>query len=240
MPDARPQAAPRAARAPSVLPVKAVLFDLDGTLADTAPDLGAALNRLRGDRGLPPLPLARLRPYASHGARGLLGAGLDVTPADADYPMLRDAFLGHYAGALCVDSRLFDEVAALLDAIEARALAWGIVTNKATRFTAPLLAGLGLAGRAGTVVCGDTTPHAKPHPAPLLAAASEIGVDPAACVYVGDAARDIDAGVAAGMRTLVAGYGYIEPHEAPESWPADGLIATPSALLAWLPSREGR
>jgi len=240
MADAAQPRAATAARAPSALPVRAVLFDLDGTLADTAPDLGAALNRVRGERGLPPLPLARLRPHASHGARGLLGAGFAVTPEHADYPALRDAFLAHYAAALCVESRLFDDVAEVLAAIEGRALPWGIVTNKATRYTTPLLAALGLAGRAGAVVCGDTTAHAKPHPAPLLAAASALGVDPVACLYVGDAERDIDAGVAAGMRTLVARYGYIEPHETPEAWPADGLIDAPAALLAWLPAHAGR
>jgi len=240
MPEARGRNPDANARAPRALPVKAVLFDLDGTLADTAPDLGAALNRVRGERGLLPLPLARLRPYASHGARGLLGAGFAITPDHADYPVLRDAFLAQYAAALCVDSRLFDDVIALIDVIEARELKWGIVTNKATRYTMPLLEALGFAGRAGPVICGDTTPHAKPHPAPLLAAAAELAVDPIACVYVGDAERDITAGVAAGMRTLVARYGYIEPHEAPEAWPADGMLDAPAALLDWLPTRPDR
>jgi len=128
----------------------------------------------------------------------------------------------------------------LIDSIEARALKWGIVTNKATCYTTPLIAGLGLAGRAGTIVCGDTTAYAKPHPAPLLAAAAELDVEPASCVYVGDAERDIIAGVAAGMRTLIACYGYIEPHELPNTWPADGMLDTPTALLAWLPARASR
>ena len=128
-----------AAAKPRVLAVDAVLFDLDGTLADTAPDLGAALNRVREDRGLDPLPLARLRPYASHGARGLIGAGMAVAPGEAAYAELRDAFLAHYAAALCVDSALFAEIEAILDALDARALPWGIVTNKATRYTTPLL-----------------------------------------------------------------------------------------------------
>jgi phosphoglycolate phosphatase len=228
MPDA-------AAAGPRPLPVAAVLFDLDGTLADTAPDLAAALNRVRADRGLAPLPLAQLRPHASHGARGLIGAGFAVAPGDAAYVELRDAFLDHYAAALCVESRLFDDVAALLDAIEARALRWGIVTNKATRFTMPLLAALSLAGRPGIVVCGDTTPFAKPHPAPMLAAAAALAVAPGDCVYVGDAARDIEAGVAAGMPTLVARYGYIADDETPDAWPAQGQLATPAALLDWLP-----
>jgi phosphoglycolate phosphatase len=225
---------------PRPLAIDGVLFDLDGTLADTAPDLAAALNRVRHERGLEPLPLERLRPYASHGARGLLGAGMGVLPDHEHYPGLRDAFLDHYAASLCVESALFAEVAALLDAIEARSLRWGIVTNKATRFTAPLLAALGLSARARAVVCGDTTPHAKPHPAPLLHGALQLGIAPGRCVYVGDALRDIIAGAAAGMPTIVARYGYIEPDDAPEAWPASGSIDTPGGLLRWLPQRPGQ
>ena len=219
---------------PQALAVDAVLFDLDGTLADTAPDLGAALNRVRRDRGLEPVPLARLRAYASHGARGLIGAGMDVAPGDPAYEELREAFLAHYAAALCVNSTLFADVEAILAALDARALPWGIVTNKATRYTTPLLESLRLTPRAGAVVCGDTMPFAKPHPAPLMEAANRLGVAPGRCVYVGDARRDIDAGNAAGMRTLVARWGYIEPGDAPETWPADGVLDTPAALLRWL------
>ena len=227
---------PEAPGAPRVLPVDAVLFDLDGTLADTAPDLGAALNRVRTDRGLAPLPLAELRPYASHGARGLIGAGFAIAPGASDYVPLRDAFLAHYAAALCVATVLFADIDAVLAALEARALPWGIVTNKATRFTAPLLDALRLPTRAGTVVCGDTTPHAKPHPAPLAHAAAELGVAPSRCVYVGDARRDIEAGTAAGLAPLVAQWGYIEPGEAPDTWAADGIVGAPAALLDWLPT----
>jgi phosphoglycolate phosphatase len=223
--------------APRPLPVDAVLFDLDGTLADTAPDLAAALNRVRRDRGLDALPLPLLRPYASHGARGLLGAGMGVAPGHETYEALRLAFLEHYAAALCVETVLFAEVAAMLDALEARSLRWGIVTNKAERYTHPLLAALGLDARAGAIVCGDTTPHAKPHPAPLLLAAERLGVAPERCVYVGDAERDVAAGIAAGMPTIVARYGYIEPQDEPAGWPADGFIDSPSALLPWLPPR---
>jgi phosphoglycolate phosphatase len=223
---------PRVARA---LPVDAVLFDLDGTLADTAPDLAAALNRVRAAHGLPPVPASHLRSSSSHGARAMLGAGMGVAPDHPDFPALRIAFLAQYEAALCVDSVLFADVGALLDAIEARSLKWGIVTNKATRYTTPLLDLLGLGGRAGAVVCGDTTPHSKPHPAPLLAAADHLGVAPGRCVYVGDAERDVAAGVAAGMHTIIARYGYIEAHETPEAWPADGIIDDPAALLAWLP-----
>jgi phosphoglycolate phosphatase len=221
---------------PRVLPVDAVLFDLDGTLADTAPDLGAALNRVRTDRGLEPVPLAQLRPYASHGARGLLGAGMAVAPGDPDYEALREAFLAHYAAMLCVASALFAEIDTVLASLDARALPWGIVTNKATRFTAPLLDALRLAARAGAVVCGDTTAFAKPHPAPLAFAAERLGVAPTRCVYVGDARRDVEAGQAAGMRTLVASWGYIAPEEAPATWRADGMLETPAALLDWLPT----
>ncbi len=156
--------------------VGAVLFDLDGTLADTAPDLGAALNRVRRERGLEPVPLAQLRPYASHGARGLIGAGMAVVPGEAAYEDLREAFLAHYAAALCVETTLFADVEAILSALDARALPWGIVTNKATRYTTPLLASLRLDTRAGAVVCGDTLPYAKPHPAPLTEAATRLGV----------------------------------------------------------------
>jgi phosphoglycolate phosphatase len=218
------------------LSVDAVLFDLDGTLADTAPDLGAALNRVRRERGLAPVPLETLRPASSHGARGLLRTGFGVLPDHPDYITLRDAFLAQYEAALCVDTKLFANVETVLDAIEGRALRWGIVTNKAERYATPLIARLGLDKRTAAVVCGDTTPHPKPHPAPLLAAAGLLGVAPERCVYVGDAERDVAAGIAAGMRTIVACYGYIEAHETPESWPADGRIHDPSALLDWLPS----
>jgi 2-phosphoglycolate phosphatase len=227
----------REARAsPRALAVDAVLFDLDGTLADTAPDLGAALNRVRLDRGLEPVPLDQLRPYASHGARGLIGAGMAVAPGEPAYEQLRDAFLAHYTSAVCVASTLFPQVRAVLDALDARSIRWGIVTNKATRFTEPLLEALGLLAEAGALVCGDTTPYAKPHPAPLNEAASRLGVAAARCVYVGDARRDVEAGNAAGMRTLVAAWGYIEPDEMPETWPADGIIDAPAELLDWLPA----
>ena len=217
------------------LPVRAVLFDLDGTLADTAGDLAAALNRVRNDRALPPLPLAILRPHASHGARGLLSAGLGLTREDPDFEAARDAFLAYYADALCEQTRLFAGAEAVLTEIERRRLAWGIVTNKASRFTLPLLERLSLASRAGAVICGDTTPQSKPHPGPMLAAAAALAIDAGDCVYVGDAERDVAAGQSAGMKTLVATYGYLGADEAPEGWRADGLIATLPALLDWLP-----
>lgn len=217
------------------LDVGAVLFDLDGTLADTAGDLAGALNRVRGDRGLPPLPVDALRAHASAGARGLLRAGMGLLPDDAGYEAARAAFLAHYAACLAETTRLFDGVDAMLAAIEARGLAWGIVTNKAERYTAPVVVALGLAHRAGTIVSGDTTPHAKPHPAPLLHAASALRLPPSRCAYVGDDLRDIDAGNAAGMATLVANWGYLGNGEPPSAWPARGWLDAPGDLAGWLP-----
>jgi 2-phosphoglycolate phosphatase len=221
--------------APRQLPIDAVLFDLDGTLADTAGDLAGALNRVRAERGLPPVPMADLRAHASSGARGLLGAGMGITPEAADYPELREAFLAHYAACLADTTVLFPGVAELLDAIERRGLRWGIVTNKFARFTGPVVSALALAQRAAMVVSGDTTPHPKPHPAPLLHAAAGLKLPPSRCMYVGDDLRDITAGNAAGMATIVAEYGYIGASETSDAWPATGWIADPVALLDWLP-----
>ena len=223
------------ARVTRRLDARAVLFDLDGTLADTAGDLAGAVNRVRQERGLAPVPVDTVRVHASSGARGMLGAGMGVTPDDPQYPALRDAFLAHYAIGLADTTCLFDGVDALLDALEARAIRWGIVTNKATRFTRPVTEALGLALRAGVIVSGDTTPHPKPHPAPLLHAAAQLGVDAARCVYVGDDLRDVQAGNAAGMATIVARYGYVGANGDPASWPATGWIERPGDLLAWLP-----
>jgi phosphoglycolate phosphatase len=217
------------------LPVAAVLFDLDGTLADSAGDLAYALNRIRDERGLAPLPVETLRPYASAGARGLLGAGIGVTPEDAEYRGLRDRFLEYYAAGLDQTTRLFDGIAALLDALDARALPWGIVTNKVERYTQPVVHALGLAPRAAAIVSGDTTAHPKPHPAPLLHAAALLAVEPSRCVYVGDDLRDVVAGNAAGMATIVAEYGYLGEEGCADGWPATGWIATPLELLDWLP-----
>lgn len=223
-------------RAAHPLPVDAVLFDLDGTLADTAGDLAGALNRVRADRGLPPVSPQVLRPHASSGARGLLGVGMGVAPGAPDYEALREAFLAHYAACLADTTVLFAGVAELLDAIERRGLRWGIVTNKFSRYTGPVVAALALRDRASTVVSGDTTPNPKPHPAPLLHAASGLKIPPSRCMYVGDDLRDVIAGNAAGMPTIVAEYGYIGTGESCDAWPATGWIADPLALLNWLPS----
>ena len=211
---------------------KAILFDLDGTLADTAPDLAAAMNLLRANAGLAPTPYEQLRPVASAGARGMIGAAYGISPDDARYEALKVGFLDHYAAALAVHSTLFDGVPELLGGIGALGLGWGIVTNKAARFTDALVGQIGL-GHAGCVVSGDTTAHPKPHPAPLLEAARRLQLAPDQCWYVGDDRRDIEAGRAAGMRTIACAWGYCGPVE-PLSWDADHLLATPQALLALL------
>ncbi|HEX7686118.1 MAG TPA: phosphoglycolate phosphatase, partial [Burkholderiaceae bacterium] len=193
----------------SVAAIRGVLFDLDGTLVDSAPDLAGAANRLRAEHGLPPLPYEDLRPMVGSGARGMVGVAFGVRPGDSRFEQLRDAFLDRYETGLLERTRPFDGVEALLAALEAAGLPWGIVTNKATRFTRPIVEGLGLAARAAAVVCGDTTPHAKPHPAPLLHAAQAMGVPPEGLAYVGDDLRDAQAARAAGMRMVAAAWGYL-------------------------------
>ncbi len=219
---------------------RCVLFDLDGTLADSAPDLAAALNRVRADEGLRAVDAALLRGHSSSGARGLLLAGMQVTQEHPRYTQMRDAFLAHYADVLADSTRLFDGVDAMLDALRARGLRWGVVTNKAVRYTVPVTDALGIAARADVIVSGDTTPHAKPHPAPLLHAAEALAIAPAHCVYVGDDLRDIEAGRAAGMATLVARWGYMGDGADPDRWPADGWLDAPGDLIGWLDARTPR
>lgn len=216
---------------PLPLRVHAVLFDLDGTLADTAGDLAAALNAVRAECGLDPIDAAALRAYASAGARGMLGAGMGLTPTDDRYERLRESFLGHYATMLAQTTRLFDGVDDLLTELDQRGLPWGIVTNKVGRFTTPVVAALGLERRARTVICGDTTPHPKPHPAPLLHAAQALLVSPENCIYVGDDLRDVVAGNAAGMGSIIAGWGYLGGEQHPSTWPAAASAARPADLL---------
>ncbi|MBR8122120.1 phosphoglycolate phosphatase [Burkholderia multivorans] len=216
--------------APRLQRCEAVLFDLDGTLADTAPDLAAAVNKMQRVRGLPETPLDALRRLASAGARGLLGGAFGITPDTPGYDAMRDEFLANYAADICVQTTLFPGIAEVLDELEARGVRWGIVTNKAMRLTAPLVELLGLASRAACVVGGDTTPHSKPHPAPLLHAAGLLALAPDRIVYVGDDLRDIQAGYAAGMATVAAAYGYCGDGAAPGDWRAQHLVGTTGEL----------
>ena len=219
---------------PASAGIRGVLFDLDGTLVDSAPDLAGAANRLRADHGLAALPLAALRPMVGSGARGMVGVAFGVKPGEPRFEELRDAFLAHYEAGLLQSTRPFDGVDALLSALEAAGTPWGIVTNKATRFTAPIVAGLGLARRAAVVVCGDTTPHSKPHPEPLLAAARAMGLAPESVVYVGDDLRDAQAAKAAGMPMIAATWGYLGLGDPVEAWGADVVADAPAGVLAWL------
>lgn len=212
----------------------AVFFDLDGTLADTAPDLAAALNRLRAELDLPPSPFDALRPFVSQGTRGMLGAGLGLTPGHAEYDRFFERFLVFYGEALSVHTRLFDGMADVLDALDAQGIPWGVVTNKAERFARPIITALGLDGRCTCVVGGDTLARRKPFPDPLLHAATLARVDPARSLYAGDDPRDITAGKAAGMRTVAVRYGYLGAEAPIETWGADALIAHPRELLAHL------
>jgi len=208
----------------------AVLFDLDGTLIDSAPDLAGACNEMRVERGLDPLPYQRLRRMVGSGARGMVGASFGLTPESPGYAELRDEFLDRYEARMTRETKVFDEMVPILAWLATQGVPWGIVTNKATRFAAPLVASLGLATRAATLVCGDTVAHSKPHPAPLLEAARRLALAPERCAYVGDDRRDVDAGRAAAMLTVVAAWGYLGDGDAPSSWGADHLIHRPDEL----------
>jgi 2-phosphoglycolate phosphatase len=213
---------------------RAVLFDLDGTLIDSAPDLAGAANALRADHGLPALPYEQLRPMVGAGARGMIGRAFGIGPGDAEFEPLRDAFLARYESGMLERTRLFDGVPELLASIRVAGLAWGIVTNKASRFALPVVQGLGLMALSDTLVCGDTTAHAKPHPEPLWEAARRVGCAPEDCLYVGDDLRDVQAGRAAGMATIAAAWGYLGEGEDIEAWGADAIIERPDQLLNWL------
>jgi len=215
------------------LSCRAVLFDLDGTLADTAPDMVAALNRLCDEKGAANIPYEAARPHVSHGSRALVKLGFpDSGDTETEEHIAR--FLDIYAEQVCAETKLYEGMSEVLDWIEASGSLWGIVTNKPERFTTPLIAALDLAERAACVVSGDTVSKSKPHAMPLLHASKVMATPGSECVYVGDAERDIIAGRAAGMRTLTALYGYIPEHEDPQAWLADGMIEHPADLFSWL------
>jgi phosphoglycolate phosphatase len=213
---------------------EAVFFDLDGTLADTAPDLGGALNALRAERGLAALEMSVLRPHVSAGTRGMLGAGFGLKPEDAGYAPLAERFLQHYEQRLCVGTRLFSGIASLLDRLEALGIAWGIVTNKPQRFTVPLVEALGLTARSAATVSGDSAAKPKPAPDTLLLAARLAAVPPANAIYVGDDLRDIQAARAAGMRAIAAAWGYLGDGPGIAKWNADFIADHPHDILAQL------
>jgi phosphoglycolate phosphatase len=210
------------------------LFDLDGTLLDTAPDMAAALNRLRLEEGRGALPLNAIRPQVSHGARAMIRVGFGLEPGDAQFEELRERFLAIYASDLACHTLPFPGIPALLDGLAQAGIPWGIVTNKPGWLTDPLLETLGLHRQAGVVVSGDSLPQRKPQPEPLLYACAQLAAEPLNCVYVGDAGRDIEAGRRAGMRTLAAAFGYIPADDDPAAWGADGVLHRPEELMAWL------
>ena len=216
--------------------VHAVLFDLDGTLIDSAPDLGAAADKMRTDRGLPSLPLSHYRYMAGAGARGMLGLAFDMRPEHPDYEQYKEEFFVNYENCMTERTVVFDGVPDMIQALDQLGLPWGVVTNKSERFSLPLTRAMSLFATAGTVVSGDTTPYAKPHPEPLYEAARRMGVDPKRCIYVGDDERDVVAGHAAGMFTVAATYGYLGSQADVASWKAHLEIEFPMKLLKSLAS----
>lgn len=214
--------------------IAAVLFDLDGTLADTAPDMARTVNLMRERRGLASVPLEAVRPHVSSGARGMIGAAFQVTPGHPEFQAMRAEFLDLYAGNLCVDTRLFPGMGALLGSLEARRIAWGVVTNKFERFAIPVMEGLGLSKRMAVLVGGDTCARAKPFPDSLLYAAETLRIAPERTLYVGDDERDVQAARAAGMPVLAAGYGYLGDGTAPSQWNADAIVNTVEEIGTWI------
>ena len=213
--------------------LRAVLFDLDGTLADTAPDMARTVNAMRAARSLPPVPLEAVRPFVSQGARGMIGAAFGVKPDHGEFAAMREEFLAIYAENLCVDTRLFPEMDELLDLLDDRGLAWGVVTNKFERLARSVIDGLGIGARSAVLVGGDTCERAKPFPDPLLHAASVLSLAPSTVLYVGDDERDVQAARAAGMPVLAAGYGYLGDGPAPSRWGADAVVDSPAGIARW-------
>ena len=214
--------------------IRAVLFDLDGTFADTAPDMAVAVNVMRHRRGMEALSTSAIRPHVSRGARGMLFVGFDMRPEHADYHPMREEFYVTYDAAVCVQTRWFDGIDEVVSVLEQRKQPWGIVTNKSARFAMPIAHATGIHPRAGCIVCGDTTAYTKPHPAPLLHATNLIGVAPECCLYVGDDERDIIAAHAAGMVSVAAAYGYLGAGNDIATWGAAYRIEHPTELLALL------
>lgn len=214
--------------------ITTVFFDLDGTLADTAPDLAAALNQLLAEHHQPALPFEKIRPVVSHGGNALIELAFGIKPNDPGFLPLRERYLEIYQTRLHNSTHLFDGIETVLDALEAKQIIWGVITNKPAWLTNPLMEKLQLTDRAGCIVCGDSTAHSKPHPAPMLLACELTQCDPASSLYVGDAERDVIAGKAAGMHTLIALYGYIDQKESPGQWQAEGMINTPVEIVDWI------
>lgn len=215
-----------------------MLFDLDGTLADTAPDMVRTVNLMRARRGLAEVSLEVVRPHVSKGARGMICSAFRITPEHTEFPAMREEFLEIYGENLCIDTRLFPGMPELLDTLEANDIAWGVVTNKFERFARPILDELGLGARVAVVVGGDTCPRAKPFPDPLLFAASAMGVAPTRTMYVGDDERDVQAARAAGMPVIVAGYGYLGDGTPPSQWKADGIVNRVAEIERWIGERS--
>jgi 2-phosphoglycolate phosphatase len=220
--------------ASNLVSVQAVLFDLDGTLVDSAPDLAGAANELRQAHGLPALAFEALRPMVGAGARGMLDAAFGIGPGDVRFDALRTDFLNRYEARILRETRVFARMEAVLQALEQRGLPWGVVTNKIARFSVPLVEGLGLMSRCAVLISGDSTAHAKPHPAPLLEAARRLDVPPQRCIYIGDDRRDVEAGRGARMPTLAAAWGYLGRGESVHDWNADAVLHHPEELLNWL------
>ena len=214
--------------------VEAVLFDLDGTLIDSAPDLGAAADKMRTDRGLTSLPLEHYRHMAGAGARGMIGIAFGMTPEHPDFEAMKEEFFVNYENCMTERTQIFEGVVDMVASLVALRMPWGVVTNKSSRFTDPLTSSMPLFATAGTIVSGNTTPHAKPHPEPLYEAARRLAVDPSRCIYVGDDERDIVAGLAAGMGTVAATYGYLGQQADISRWNAHLQIDSPIDLLKFL------
>jgi len=216
-----------------------VLFDLDGTLADTAPDMARTVNAMRTKRGLSPVAAESVRPHVSKGARGMICSAFGMTTEHPDFLPMREEFLDLYGRELCVDTVLFPGMHEVLEEFEAAGIAWGVVTNKFERFARPILESLGIAERAGAIVGGDTCPRPKPFPDPLLFAAQQMNVAPESTLYVGDDERDVQAARAAGMAVIVAGYGYLGDDKPPTEWNADAIVRSASEIGEWVRVQNG-